>query len=140
MNRYDYSWEAVKVTTEDGGEHTVFHITGKNGYEWFKPTRPEIPVFVMHDGFMDGTSWFQIDQVAFGNSKNPPLPTALYDAGFDVWIGNVRGTEYSPTTDWSFTFDTLVKDNQATIGVIKDKTGREKVNIVAYSLANSVML
>ena len=58
METYKYDWEAVEVTTSDGYVDTMFHIKSKTGSEWFKPTRPEIPVLVMHGWFMDGTSWF----------------------------------------------------------------------------------
>lgn len=92
MNRYKYKWEAFDVASADGTALTMFRIVGKNGYEWFKPTRPNFPVLIMHDAFTDGTSWFEIDQLDFDNSKNAPLPTALFDAGFDVFIGNPRGT------------------------------------------------
>ena len=92
MNKYMYDWEAVEVTTEDGYILTMFHITGKTGYDWYKPTRPDIPVIVMHALIMDGTSWFDIYKDEFGNSENIPLPAALFDAGFDVWIPNHRGT------------------------------------------------
>ena len=138
MNRYGYSWEAVTVATA-GGDSTLFHITGKNGYEWFKPTRPEIPVLVMPAAFMDGTSWFEIDQVAFGLSKNTPLPAALYDAGFDVWIGNTRGTEYAKPTSWDFTLVDLSKDVETLVLAIKNKTGMDKVNYVGYGLGNMTM-
>ena len=124
MNHYKYNWEAVEVTTEDGYVDTMFHITRKTGFEWFTPTRPEIPVLVMHGAFMNGTSWFQIYKDDFGSSDNIPLPIALFDAGFDVWIGNQRGTmedDADSTTAeyWNFTLKDLGHDVAAFTASIK---------------------
>ena len=43
MDKYGYSWEAHKVSTEDGYTLTTFHITGKDG-KLFTPT--EAPILV----------------------------------------------------------------------------------------------
>ena len=80
---YGYTWEPVKVTTEDGFILTAFHITG-NGQEIYKPTMP--PVLIQHGDYSDGTSWFN----AYGIDL--PMHLKLADAGYDVWIGNNRGT------------------------------------------------
>ena len=89
MSHYGYSWEAVEVTTEDGALCTMFHITGKHGSEWYKSTRPEIPVLVMAANFMDGATWLNALRAPdFGESKNTPLPLFVWNEGFDVWIGN----------------------------------------------------
>ena len=55
MSWYNYDWEPVKVTTEDGFILTAFHITG-NGTDKFQPTKD--PVLIMHGNYGDGTDWF----------------------------------------------------------------------------------
>ena len=145
MNHYKYNWEAVEVTTEDGYLDTMFHITRKTGYEWFKPTRPEIPVLIMHGAFADGTSSLQIYKEEFGASENVPLPLALFDAGFDVWIGNARGTQYSQGGDkdpstaefWDFDFKSSAYDVAAFVDAITEKTGRFKVNLIGSEMGSS---
>ena len=147
MNRYKYKWEAFDVKSSDGYDLTMFRILGKNGYDWYKPSRAEHPVLIMHGFMADGTSWFEIDGIEFGNSKNAPLPTALFDAGFDVFIGNPRSSPLSnPASDssatyWDFGLDGLNEDVKAFIGGIKTATGNENatINYVGYNLGNTQM-
>ena len=63
MNRYKYKWEAFDVKSSDGYDLTMFRILGKNGYDWYKPSRAEHPVLIMHGFMADGTSWFEIDGI-----------------------------------------------------------------------------
>ena len=41
MNHYGYTWEAVKVTTDDGFILSTFHITGDQDGP-FTPTMPPV--------------------------------------------------------------------------------------------------
>lgn len=67
----------------------------------------------------------------------------LADAGYDVWMGNARGTEMSrqhvsldPNEQeyWAFSWQHIgERDLPAFIDFVLDKTGYEKLTYVGYS-------
>ena len=121
-NNYDYQWEPVKVTTEDGFILTAFHITG-NKTKLFEPTEP--PVMIMHGDFGDGTGWFD-------SYYGLPLHLELAEAGYDVWIGNNRGTEYSQEHETLSIDDAAFWDwSWAEMGLYDDAALIKKMNEVS---------
>ena len=95
MDQWGYTWEAIKVTTEDGFILTTFHILG-NSQGPFTPTMP--PVIIQHGDYDDGAGWIG----SYGDQL--PMHLKLAEAGYDVFIGNQRGTEYSQQHE-TYTWD-----------------------------------
>ena len=137
MSHYGYSWEAIEVTTEDGFILTTFHVLG-NKKGTFKPNLP--PVILQHGDFGDGVMWVSRD--AYDND-NPPMALELANYGYDVYIGNNRGTEYSQKhttlekTDkafWAWSWAEFgLYDDLANIKMMKEKSGADKVYYIGYS-------
>ncbi|CAM8879398.1 hypothetical protein QQ045_022096 [Rhodiola kirilowii] len=93
------------------------------------------PVLLQHGLFTGGDSWFL-------NSEEDSLGFLLANSGFDVWVGNVRGTRYSRSHvslsvrdkdfwDWSWE-ELAVYDLAAMIDYVNNKTG-SKVFVVGHS-------
>jgi lysosomal acid lipase/cholesteryl ester hydrolase len=85
ITRYGYTGEVHKVTTDDGYILTVYRITGSRSSP---PSSKKPPVFLNHGLFANGHIWM----LQHGSRS---LAFKLADNGFDVWIGNSRGTDHS---------------------------------------------
>ena len=97
MKAYGYddsSFEAIKVKTDDGFTLTTFRITG-NADGPLKPTKP--PVFIQH-GMKDDAATF-LSAMTDLEFTGLPFHLQLVEAGYDVFIGNNRGAEYSQVHD-----------------------------------------
>ena len=136
MTKFGYDWEPMTVTTDDDYILTTFHIKGKTGEELTATSAGS--VLVQHGDNEDGAEWIS----AYGDEQHFALK--LVDAGYDVYIGNNRGTEYSwghKTLDaakdneyWNFHWGHMgLYDDKANIEAIKSATGEDKISYVGYS-------
>ena len=74
------------VETQDGYRLTVLHIFRADlGRD--ELVGPKGVVLLQHGQMMDGLSWFKTEYES--------LPSLLVKAGFDVYLGNDRGTKNS---------------------------------------------
>ena len=110
-------------------------------------------ILVMHGTFMDGSSWFlpKVNGLYDFADDEKPLPLMLLDMGYDVWVGNMRGTQWSrghTTLDykdwdsgyWDFTFaEKGMLDVPATIKKIQEVSGSGKVGYMGYSQGSTMM-
>uniref|UniRef100_A0A9I9DGZ3 Partial AB-hydrolase lipase domain-containing protein n=1 Tax=Cucumis melo TaxID=3656 RepID=A0A9I9DGZ3_CUCME len=88
-----------KIQTKDGFLLGLQRVSSRNG-DLEKQKGP--PILLLHGLFMAGDGWFL-------NSARQSLGFILPDNGFDVWIGNVRGTR------WSHGHSSLSEDEKGTI-------------------------
>ena len=145
MQVHGYAWEAFKVPTEDGYTLTTFRVTGKVQEDGSVVTRDptEPPVLVQHGLGSDAATWL------WTYTKGVPLPLQLYDEGFDVWLGNNRGTGYSQVHEslssdqkefWQYDWAEMGRyDTPANISMIKEQTGFEKILYLGYSQGTTQM-
>ena len=133
-----YPFEIHTTTTEDGYILTLFRIQKKNT----QITGNKPAAYLQHGLNNGGSIWLQ-------DGEKLGLAFILANAGYDVWIGNNRGTRYSRTkgkyapTDkafWDFSFDELAKyDVPANIAAIRETTGQDKIIYIGHSQGTSQM-
>ncbi|XP_062103604.1 triacylglycerol lipase 2-like [Humulus lupulus] len=127
-----YSCEQHQVITEDGYILGLQRIpVGRSGKKADKP-----PVLLQHGIFSDGVTWVL-------NSPEESLAFVLAENGYDVWLGNTRGTVSSrghqsltPNDPdyWNWSWDQLAAyDLPAFFQYVHDHTG-QNIHYVGHSL------
>lgn len=130
IERHGYAVEEHVVKTKDGYHVTLFRIPRAEGR----------PVFLQH-GL--GSS-----SVGFVSTGNKSLAFILAEHGYDVWLGNFRGSSYSLKHErlsaddaafWDFSFDEHgAYDLPAAINHVYELT-RRKIAYIGYSMGTTSM-
>jgi len=127
-----YPAEQHNIVTPDGYILECFRIP------YGRSTPKGGPPVILSHGLMDSAgSWVL-------NYPGESLSYILANAGYDVWMNNIRGNKYGdthnildPETDdefWDLSFDEQGKiDIPAIVDYVRNMTGYEKVSIIGHS-------
>lgn len=134
----NYPCETHDITTDDGYILTFFRMQAKNQGSF----KTGLPVVYLQHGLLDsGDTWVVDDE-------NDAPGYRLANSGFDVWIGNSRGTKYSMShvslnsSDplfWQFTFQNMSQyDLPAAFKYINGQTG-QMIHYIGHSQGTLIM-
>lgn len=137
VKRQGYPIESHHVTTTDGYILTIFRIP----YGKIKnSSKNKKPVFLQHG--------LGSNSCCFVNRKEKSLGFILADQGYDVWLGNFRGSTYSKShwylspddyEFWNFSVhEHGIYDLPAQLTYVKNKT-QQKILYIGYSLGTMAM-
>ena len=142
-------WSNHEVHTDDGYILNLFRLLPKgtkHGEVDDKVIQGK-PVLMMHG--LGGKGPGFVSSITNDVEDFDSLPIALVEQGYDVWLGNGRGTKISQeheTLDWlenesaywDFSFPKLAQyDLTAMLGTISEETGGKKIQYIGYSLGTT---
>lgn len=131
-----YQAECYKVKTEDGYDLKLHRMPQ------VKDSRLRGTAFLMHGLFRNS-----YDFLATGPQVS--LAYLLSDNGYDVWLGNARGSDYNAAEDnrekskefWNFSFHEIgLYDLPAMINFMLQRTSRTKTFYIGHSQGASSLL
>jgi len=129
-----YPYEEHHVTTQDGFILSMQRIPRGRGEK--KSSASKEVVFLQHGLLADATNWVM-------DSPTESLAYILADSGFDVWLGNARGNDYSrrhvkynpsQSAFWNWSWQEMAHyDLPAMINYVLQVTGQEQLFYVGHS-------
>ncbi|CAH1378785.1 unnamed protein product [Tenebrio molitor] len=135
IERYGYPFENHQLVTPDGYILNMYRVP-HNGSD---PYRKRPPIFLQHGFASDSSTWLMLGQQSsvffFANN------------GYDVWVSNLRGTEYSPKhvkytvydpPYWNFSFHEMgIYDVPTMLDYIAKMTN-QKIYYIGHSMGTTV--
>ncbi|XP_068748610.1 gastric triacylglycerol lipase-like [Montipora capricornis] len=139
---HGYPAEEYTVQTEDGYLIYIQRIpAGRKQVKQDFRSGPKPVVFLQHGLLCASSNWV-------ANLPNQSFAFILADAGFDVWLGNVRGNTYGlrhikyPVHSdefWDFSWDEMARfDLPAMLKFVTTKTSQASLYYIAHSQGTTI--